>query len=155
PDRAGGAHERGPARARPARQHPADAQRWVRVRGDRGRRARLRPGPAARGGAGARRDARARRAARRAARDRVGRGRGDDGRRRRPGAVTIRVLIVDDHAVVRAGLRLLLDAEEDIETVGEAGDAREAVFEARATAPDVILMDIVMPEQSGLEALPA
>jgi two-component system response regulator NreC len=69
--------------------------------------------------------------------------------------VTIRVLIVDDHAVVRAGLRLLLDAEEDLETVGEAGDARQAVFEARATAPDVILMDIVMPDQSGLEALPA
>jgi DNA-binding NarL/FixJ family response regulator len=68
--------------------------------------------------------------------------------------VTIRVLIVDDHAVVRAGLRLLLDAEEDLETVGEAGDAREAVFEARTTEPDVILMDIVMPEQSGLEALP-
>jgi len=69
--------------------------------------------------------------------------------------VTIRVLIVDDHAVVRAGLRLLLDAEDDLETVGEAGDAREAVFEARATEPDVILMDIVMPDQSGLEALPA
>jgi DNA-binding NarL/FixJ family response regulator len=69
--------------------------------------------------------------------------------------VTIRVLIVDDHAVVRAGLRLLLDAEDDLETVGEAGDARQAVFEARTTAPDVILMDIVMPDQSGLEALPA
>jgi two-component system response regulator NreC len=125
-----------------------------RVRGDRGRRARLRPGPTPRGRARARRDARACRAARRTPRDRVGRGRRDDGRRRRPGAVTIRILIVDDHAVVRAGLRLLLDAEEDIETVGEAGDAREAVFEARATAPDVILMDIVMPDQSGLEALP-
>ena len=54
--------------------------------------------------------------------------------------MSIRVLIVDDHAVVRAGLRLLLDAQDDIETVGEAGDAREAIFEARATrlsqAPD-------------------
>jgi len=68
--------------------------------------------------------------------------------------VTIRVLIVDDHAVVRAGLRLLVDAEDDLETVGEAGDAREAVFEARSTEPDVILLDIVMPDQSGLEALP-
>jgi two-component system, NarL family, response regulator NreC len=63
-------------------------------------------------------------------------------------------LIVDDHAVVRAGLRLLIDAEGDLETVGEAGDAREAVFEARSTKPDVILMDIVMPDQSGLEVLP-
>jgi len=45
----------------------------------------------------------------------------------------IRVLVVDDHAVVRAGLRLLLDAEEDIETVGEAGDAREALFEVRSS----------------------
>ena len=69
--------------------------------------------------------------------------------------MTIRVLIVDDHAVVRAGLRLLLDAEDDLETVGEAGDAREAVFEARTTEPDVILMDVVMPELSGIEALPA
>ena len=68
--------------------------------------------------------------------------------------MTIRVLIVDDHAVVRAGLRLLVDAEDDLETVGEAGDAREAVFEARSTEPDVILLDIVMPDQSGLEALP-
>lgn len=68
--------------------------------------------------------------------------------------MSTRVLIVDDHAVVRAGLRLLLDAEPDLETVGEAGDARQAVFEARSTNPDVILMDIVMPDQSGLDALP-
>ena len=68
--------------------------------------------------------------------------------------MSIRVLIVDDHAVVRSGLRLLLDAEEDIEPVGEAGNAREAVFQARALKPDVILLDIVMPEQTGLDALP-
>jgi DNA-binding NarL/FixJ family response regulator len=68
--------------------------------------------------------------------------------------VSIRVLVVDDHAVVRAGLRLLIDSEDDLETVGEAGDAREAIFEARSTEPDVILMDIVMPDQSGLEVLP-
>src|SRR5207253_9768468 len=55
---------------------------------------------------------------------------------------------------VRAGLRMLIDAESDLEAVGEAGDARQAVFEARATKPDVILLDIVMPDQSGLEALP-
>jgi len=65
-----------------------------------------------------------------------------------------RVLIVDDHAVVRAGLRLLIDAEADLEAVGEAGDARQAIFEARSTKPDVILMDVVMPDQTGLEVLP-
>ena len=68
--------------------------------------------------------------------------------------MSTRVLIVDDHAVVRAGLRLLIDAEADLETVGEAGDAREAIFEARSTDPDVVLMDVVMPDQSGLEVLP-
>jgi two-component system response regulator NreC len=69
--------------------------------------------------------------------------------------VTIRVLIVDDHAVVRAGLRLLLDAEDDIETVGEAGDAREAVFEVRSSKPDVVLMDVGLGSgKSGIEATP-
>jgi DNA-binding NarL/FixJ family response regulator len=68
--------------------------------------------------------------------------------------MSIRVLIVDDHAVVRTGLRLLLDAEKDLESVGEAGTAREAVFQARALKPDVILLDVVMPEGSGLEVLP-
>ena len=63
-----------------------------------------------------------------------------------------RVLIVDDHAVVRSGLRMLLDAEKDIEVVAEAGDARTAVFEVRAHKPDVILMDVVMPGASGIEA---
>jgi two-component system response regulator NreC len=66
----------------------------------------------------------------------------------------IRVLIVDDHAVVRSGIRLLLAQETDIEPVGEAGTGREAVFEARALNPDVILMDVVMPDQTGLEVLP-
>jgi len=68
--------------------------------------------------------------------------------------MSIRVLIVDDHAVVRSGLRLLLAAEEDLEPVGEAGNARDAVFQARALKPDVILLDIVMPDATGLEALP-
>jgi two-component system, NarL family, response regulator NreC len=66
----------------------------------------------------------------------------------------IRVLVVDDHAVVRSGLRLLLDAEDDIEVVGEAGNAREAIFEARTSKPDVVLMDVVMPGSSGIEATP-
>jgi two-component system, NarL family, response regulator NreC len=65
-----------------------------------------------------------------------------------------RVLIVDDHAVVRSGLKLVLDADEQIEPVGEAGSARDAIFEARSLKPDVILLDVVMPDQSGLEIIP-
>jgi DNA-binding NarL/FixJ family response regulator len=67
----------------------------------------------------------------------------------------IRVLIVDDHAVVRAGLRLLLQAEKDIEVVGEAGTVSEAVLETRSTKPDVILLDVVMPGKTGIEGAPA
>jgi two-component system response regulator NreC len=66
--------------------------------------------------------------------------------------VTIRVLVVDDHAVVRAGLRRILDAEDDVETVGEAPDGERAVFEAMQLQPDVVLMDVVMPGKSGIEA---
>jgi len=68
--------------------------------------------------------------------------------------VAIRVLIVDDHAVVRTGIRLLLAQEDDIEPVGEAGTGREAIFQARSLKPDVILLDVVMPDKTGLEALP-
>jgi two-component system, NarL family, response regulator NreC len=68
--------------------------------------------------------------------------------------VSIRVLVVDDHAVVRSGLRRVLDAEADIETVGEAPNAERAVFEAMEHRPDVVLMDVTMPGQSGIEALP-
>ena len=68
--------------------------------------------------------------------------------------MSVRVVIVDDHAVVRAGLRMLLDAEADIETVGEAGTAREAIFEVRAQTPDVVLMDVVLPDKTGIEATP-
>jgi two-component system response regulator NreC len=66
----------------------------------------------------------------------------------------IRVLIADDHAVVRAGLKLLLDAEPDIEVVGEAGTARQAIYEAIELKPDIVLMDIVMPDGNGIEAVP-
>ena len=66
----------------------------------------------------------------------------------------IRVLIVDDHAVLRSGLHLLLDAQADIEVVGEAGDVKEAVFETRDKKPDVVLMDVVMPGQTGIEGVP-
>jgi two-component system response regulator NreC len=68
--------------------------------------------------------------------------------------LSVRVLIVDDHAVVRSGLRLVLEAEEDVEPVGEAGTARDAIFQNRALKPDVILLDVVLPDQSGLDAIP-
>jgi two-component system response regulator NreC len=66
----------------------------------------------------------------------------------------ITVVLVDDHAVVRTGLGLLLDRQDDIEVVGEAGNAKDAVFRARALKPDVILLDVVMPGESGIEVLP-
>jgi DNA-binding NarL/FixJ family response regulator len=68
--------------------------------------------------------------------------------------VTVKVLIVDDHAVVRSGLRLLLESEEDIEVVGEAGSGREAILEARSVNPDLVLMDVTMPDGSGLDVVP-
>ena len=64
----------------------------------------------------------------------------------------IRVLIVDDQALVRAGFRMILEAETDIEVVGEAADGLEAIDQVRALAPDVVLMDIRMPELDGIEA---
>ena len=64
----------------------------------------------------------------------------------------IRVLIVDDHAVVRAGIRLLLDSQPDIEVVGEAQDGRESLAQTQKVNPDVILMDITMPDTGGVEA---
>ena len=68
--------------------------------------------------------------------------------------MSTRVLIVDDHAVVRAGLKLLVDAEDDLQAVGEAGSAKDAIFEARSLKPDVVLLDVVMPDQSGIEIIP-
>jgi DNA-binding NarL/FixJ family response regulator len=64
----------------------------------------------------------------------------------------IRVLIADDHAVVRQGLRTYLELQRDIEVVGEAADGAEAVALARATRPDVVLMDIRMPVLDGIQA---
>jgi two-component system, NarL family, response regulator NreC len=68
--------------------------------------------------------------------------------------LSTRVLIVDDHAVVRAGLKLLVDGQNDLETIGEAGSARDAIFEARSLKPDVVLLDVVMPDQNGIEIVP-
>src|SRR3954454_22443161 len=66
--------------------------------------------------------------------------------------MSIRVLLVDDQALVRAGFRMILDAEEDIEVVGEASDGEQAVFSASQFNPDVILMDVRMPNMDGIEA---
>jgi two-component system response regulator NreC len=66
--------------------------------------------------------------------------------------VTARILIVDDHGVLRAGLRALLNDEADLEVVGEAANGREALHQAMLLNPDVILMDISMPDISGIEA---
>lgn len=64
-----------------------------------------------------------------------------------------RVLLADDHAVLRAGLRMLLSAQPDIEVVGEAADATEAIEKAGALQPDIVLLDLTMPGTPGLEAL--
>jgi DNA-binding NarL/FixJ family response regulator len=66
--------------------------------------------------------------------------------------VTVRVLLADDQDIVRAGLRMILDAQPGIEVVGEASDGREAVALARRLRPDVCLFDIRMPEMDGIEA---
>jgi DNA-binding NarL/FixJ family response regulator len=66
--------------------------------------------------------------------------------------MTIRVLVVDDEELVRTGLRLILDAEPDLDVVGTAADGRQALAEVRRLCPDVVLMDIRMPGLDGLEA---
>ena len=69
------------------------------------------------------------------------------------GASAIRVLIVDDHAVVREGLRTFLELQDGIDVVGEAGDGVQALEQAAALSPDVILMDLVMPRLDGVAAM--
>ena len=66
----------------------------------------------------------------------------------------IRVLLTDDHTVLRAGVAALLDREHDMIAVGEAATAEQGVTKARALQPDVILLDVVMPRKSGFDALP-
>lgn len=64
----------------------------------------------------------------------------------------IRILVVDDHTILRAGLRMMLNAQPDMEVIGEAQDGRQALQEAQRLQPDVILMDITMPDVNGIEA---
>src|SRR6476620_9001190 len=68
-----------------------------------------------------------------------------------PKSGKITVMIVDDHAVVRQGLRSFLELQDDIDVVGEASDGAEAVTKAKELLPDVILMDLVMPGMDGVE----
>ena len=63
--------------------------------------------------------------------------------------MTLRVLIADDQALMRAGFRMILEVEPDLEIVGEAANGREAVTEAGRLRPDVVLMDVRMPEMTG------
>jgi two-component system response regulator NreC len=64
----------------------------------------------------------------------------------------IRILLADDHAVVRQGFKMILGAEPDMEIVGEAGNGREAVEQAEQLRPDIVVMDVAMPELNGIEA---
>ena len=66
--------------------------------------------------------------------------------------MSVRVLLVDDQALIRAGFRMILEAEEDIEVVGECGDGTQAIDSVKRFSPDVVLMDIRMPEMDGIEA---
>ncbi len=70
-----------------------------------------------------------------------------------PASVPIRVLLVDDHAVVRQGLRVFFDLQRDIDVVGEAADGAQAIAQARKLQPDVILMDLLMPSVDGVTAI--
>jgi len=66
---------------------------------------------------------------------------------------SIKILLVDDHPVVREGLRKMLEIEDDMEIVGEAGDGQEAITQAEVLSPDIVLMDIKMPHMSGIESI--
>src|SRR5205823_4231118 len=130
----------------------------VRLCADAARRATPPPEPAARRGSPPSPPAQPRHPQPRSAREDRGARAGALRRRRPPGGrpggrrVTVRLLIADDQALVRAGFRMILDAEDDLEVVGEASDGREAVAQAGRLKPDVVLMDIRMPELDGIEA---
>ena len=66
---------------------------------------------------------------------------------------TLRILLVDDHRVVRAGLRMVIETEADLEVVDEAGDVRDAVFKTRRHTPDLIVLDVMLPDGNGVDAI--
>lgn len=66
--------------------------------------------------------------------------------------MNIHILLADDHTILRAGLKMMLNAQPDMEVVGEAQDGRQAIHEAQRLHPDIILMDITMPDMNGIEA---
>lgn len=73
-------------------------------------------------------------------------------RKSEPGNDKLRVLVVDDHALFRRGLQMVLEQEKDLDLIGEAGDGTEAIQKAQELMPDVVLMDVRMPRRSGIEA---
>ena len=150
PGRPGGADQRRPPqRRRPDRGQPAPVRRRRRARGRRRRpRLRLR---AVRARARDRRDARAGAAGRRRADDRVA-ARPGNHRRDSDGERLMRVLIADDHGIVRSGLRLLLERQPDIEVIAEAADGAEARELAIRERPDLAILDVRMPKLTGLQA---
>lgn len=157
PPRPGGGHQRPAARSsRHPRRGPGHRRRHVGVPArERRRRHRFHP-PARTAGVRAHRHGRTRRPARRHLRGGPGlRSRLDRHRRAAPvrgGGMSIRVLVADDQEIVRTGLAMILDAQPDIEVIGEAADGRRAVELARRLRPDVCLFDIRMPGIDGIQA---
>ena len=157
PHRPGGADELAPAcrRCERARRGALRARR-ARAR-DRRRRPRTARGPRGLRRARADRDARARPAVRRRARGRAASGwrvprRGAPALGAGVSDAPIRVLIADDQALMRTGFRMILDAQDDIEVVGEAIDGADAIRRFEALSPDVVVMDVRMPTMDGIEA---
>src|SRR5581483_10230081 len=160
PRRAGEPHQRRTSRRRDARRGDARARRRQRRAARRRRRARVRRrrGIAERP-LGDSRHARARAARRRRARDqarrerrRRGAPRGPGRRRLMPIPLVTRILVADDHPIVRSGLRRVLDAEPDLEVVAEAEDGAEAVKKAMREDVDVAILDVSMPKTTGIQA---
>src|SRR5579885_2897713 len=67
-------------------------------------------------------------------------------------SMTIHILLADDHTILRAGLKMMLNAQPDMEVIGEARDGRQAIAEGQLLEPDIVLMDITMPDMNGIEA---